>query len=146
MRWIALALLPLCLACGVWPQPKSANIVAAFDVPLPDREQRAEFLALLSAAAEAEGLHLDAATPEDLERLSGVSPTTISATVWRGTDDDEPVALVLNPPDSLGTARISFLKGDDLGLAARFRERVMRQILARWPSTTSLPVPPAHPA
>lgn len=142
MRWIGLALLTLCLGCGVAPQPESARTVAAFEVPLPTPQDRAEFLALLSSAAEAEGLHVDAANAEELERLSEVSPMTVHAAVWRGTDDDELLASVMDLPDNLGGAWISFSRGEGPTLATRFRQRAMQQILERWPRTQSLPILP----
>ena len=142
MRWIAFALLSLCLACGVAPQPESARTVAAFEVPLPNPGERAEFLAILSDAAKAEGLHVDASHAEQLERLSEVSPMTIHAAVWRGANDEEPLASVMDLPDNLGRAWISFSKGEDPNLATRFRERAMSKILERWPNTQRLPIMP----
>jgi hypothetical protein len=142
MRWIAFALLSLCLACGVAPQPESARTVAAFEVPLPKAEDRAEFLAVLGDAAKAEGLHVDASNAAQLKRLSEVSPMTIHAAVWRGVNDDEPLASVMDLPDNLGRAWISFSKGEDPVLSTRFRERAMRRILERWPNTQSLPIMP----
>jgi len=142
MRWIALALLMLCFGCRGTPQPESARTVAAFEVPLRDAKERAEFLALLSAAAEAEGLHVDAADADALKLLSETSPVTIHAGVWRGADDDEMLAGVDDMHGHLGRAWITFSRGEDPRLAARFRERAMRRILARWPSTQSLPILP----
>jgi hypothetical protein len=142
MQRIALAMLTLCLGCGVAPQPESARTVAAFEVPLPTPQDRAEFLSLLSSAAEPEGLHVDASSEEELERLSEVSPITIRAAVWRGVDDDEPLASVMDLPDNLGRAWLFFSRGEDTALATRFRQRAMRQILARWPRTQSLPIMP----
>ena len=142
MQWLALALLSLCIGCVAAPQPESARTVAAFEVPLASPQERAEFLALLSAAAEAEGLHLDGANAEDLERLSEVSSMTIHAAVWRGADDEEVVASVSDMPDNLGRAWLSFSRGEDPSLVARFRDRAMRQILERWPRTQTLPIMP----
>jgi hypothetical protein len=142
MRWIALALLVLCGACGVAPQPESLRTVAAFEVPLPNAEERTEFLAVLSAAAEAEGFHVDAADADDLQMLSKALPMNIHAAVWRGADDDEVLAGVDDMGGHLGRAWITFSRGEDPRLASRFRERAMRRILARWPSTQSLPILP----
>lgn len=44
--------------------------------------------------------------------------------------------------DRLGLVWIMFAQGEDIELAARFRERVMNRILLRWPETISLPVMP----
>ena len=136
MRWTTFALLLLCLACGVAPQLESARTVAAFEVPLHNPDERSEFVAILSDAAKAEGLHVDAST-EQSERVSEVSPMTIHAAVWRGANDDEPLASVMDLPDNLGRAWISFSQGEDPTLATRFRERAMGKILKRWPTTRS---------
>ena len=143
MRWTEFALLFLCLACGVEPQPESARTVAAFEVPLPSAPERAEFLALIGAVAEVEGLHVDAADAEDLRRLSEIAPMTIHAAVWRGPNDDESVASIEDLPDNLGRAWITFARGEDPALVTRFRERAMRRIFERWPSTQSLPIMPS---
>jgi hypothetical protein len=142
MRWIALSSLFLCVACGVASQPESARTVAAFEVPLPTPQERTEFLALLSAAAQAEGLHVDASSAEDLERMSGDSPMTIHAGVWRGANDEEAVASVMDLPGNLGRAWLSFSQGEDPPLVDRFRTRAMQRIMERWPSTQSLPIMP----
>lgn len=142
MRWAVLALLSFCAGCGVTSQPESARTVAAFEVPLLNAGERAEFLAVLSAAAKTEGLHVDATNAEDLKRLSEVSPMTIHAAVWRGKNDDEPLAVAMDLPDNLGRAWISFFKGENPDLAKRFRERAMRKIFERWPSTQQLPIMP----
>ena len=142
MRWLALALLSICLGCCVASQPESARTIAAFEVPLSNAEERAEFLSALRASAEAEGLHVDASSAEDLKLLSEVSPMTIHAGVWRGADDDESLATVMDLPDNLGRAWISFSRGEDPNLSTRFRERAMRAIFERWPSTQRLPIMP----
>ncbi|HKX80347.1 MAG TPA: hypothetical protein VJM34_17685 [Novosphingobium sp.] len=128
--------------CGVAHQPESARTVAAFEVPLPSAAERSEFLALLSSEAKAEGLHLDASTPEELQQLSDVTPMTIHAAVWRGDNDEESLASVMDLPNNLGRAWLSFSKGEDPKLATRFRERAMRKVLARWPTTQALPIMP----
>lgn len=142
MRRGVIALIVLGSACGVAPQPESARTVAAFEVPLPSPEQRAEFLKLLRGAAEIEGLHLDASNADELKQLSEVSPMTINAAVWRGADDDEALASVMDVPGNLGRAWISFSKGEDPALSTRFRDRAMRKILERWPRTQGLPIMP----
>ena len=142
MRSVALALFIFISACGTAPQPDSARTVAAYEVPLTSVAQREEFLALMSVEAKAESLHLDASTPNDLRQLSEAGPMTIHATVWRGTDDDEAVATVLDLPGNSGRAYLSFFRGEDPIPAKRFRERAMRKVLERWPSTEPLPILP----
>ncbi|HWL94921.1 MAG TPA: hypothetical protein VNT79_15485 [Phycisphaerae bacterium] len=141
----ALALLLACSACsscGVEPQPESARTVAAFEVPLPAAAEREEFLALLRQEAESDGFHVDAANSDELQQLSRLTPMTIHATVWRGEDDEERVATIIDQEDHLGRAWIMFAKGEQPERVARFRERAMRRIRQRWPATLSLPIMP----
>jgi hypothetical protein len=146
MRWILAATLWIgASACGVAPQPESAKTVAAFEVPLPSQADRKEFLCILRNVAEAEGMHVDATSNEELERQAGVSPAfkmTMNATVWKGTRDDEPIASAMDGPDHLGHVWISFFKGEDPALNSRFREHAMREIMRNWPEALSLPIMP----
>ena len=48
--------------CGVAPQPASGETVAEFEISLPTKEGRAEFLSTVRNAAKFEGSHLGAAT------------------------------------------------------------------------------------
>ncbi len=138
----ALALLLTCSACGVAPQLESARTVAAFEVPLPTASEREEFLALLRHEAEAEGFHVDASNAEELEFLSEITPMTIHAAVWRGENDEESVASIMDQQDHLGRAWIMFAQGEEPERVARFREKIMRRIRRRWPGTLSLPIIP----
>lgn len=140
MSRLALALLLFCAACGPVRQPESARIVAAFEVPLPTASERSEFVEILGRAAEAEGLHVDAATDEELAYLREV-PMTINAVVWRG-DDEEVMADILDMPGTVGRPWLSYSRGEDEDLARRFRERSLRAILERWPASRRLPVLP----
>ena len=143
IMWKAsLPLLLTCSACGVAHQPESARTVAAFEVPLPSAAEREEFLALLGQEAQAEGMHVDASTAEELQKLSGPFRMTIHAAVWRGDDDGEAVASVMDHPENLGRPWLMFSKGEQPERVARFRENVMRRVRQRWPGTLSLPVMP----
>ena len=66
----------------------------------------------------------------------------MNATVWRGVNDDEPVASAMDQPDHLGQVWIAFFKGEDPALNGRLRERAMREIMRQWPDTLSLPIMP----
>jgi hypothetical protein len=100
MRWMASFLICMVIAGGgVATQPESARTVAAFEVPLPSEADRNEFLSVLRAAAEVEGMHVDAASKAELEREANVSPNfkmTMKAAVWRGSNDDEGVASAMD--------------------------------------------------
>lgn len=126
-------------------QPESNRTVAAFEVPLHTPSDRTEFLSLIRQEAEAEGLHVDAASDDSLRQMAEASPAarmTIHAAVWRGTEDDHSEATIMDGHDHLGLVWIMFAQGEDIELATRFRERVMSRIVLRWPETTSLPVMP----
>jgi hypothetical protein len=123
-------------------QPKSAKTVAAYEVPLPTASDKQRFLSLLTNEAEAAGFHVDAATAEELKARSDVSPQTFNATVWRGKDDDEPIASAMDFQDRLGRVWISFSLGEDPVRSRRFREALMPAIESGWPATASLPIMP----
>jgi hypothetical protein len=146
MRWIIIAVVfILSSACGVTPQPQSIQTVAAFEVPLRSQAEREDFLLALSYIAQDHAMHVDAETPEELERRAKVSPTfkmTISAAVWSGAGDDEAIASVMDEPSHLGRPWISFYKGANPALNIRFREATMSEIMRKWPGTLSLPIMP----
>ena len=141
MRNAALALLLACSACSVAPQPASLRTVAAFEVPLSGDSDRDRLISLLSEEAKVEGFHVDAYTADELQQLSDGKPMTINATVWRGKNDDEPIANVIDI-DRPGLACLTFAKGQEPERAARFRDAVMRRVRLRWPRTRPLPIMP----
>lgn len=127
------------------PQPESNRTVAAFEIPLSSPSDRTEFLALIRQVAEAEGLHLDAASDDRLREAAEAIPEakmTVHAAVWRGAEDHQSEATIMDGPDHLGLVWIMFAQGKDSQLATRFRDRLMNRIMGRWPETTSLPVMP----
>ena len=141
-----LALLTMLLAasaCGVATQPVSNETVAAFEVPLPQAQDRAAFLTILRDVARAEGAHVDAANDNELLDTGAAMPAakkTIHAAVWRGSDDKESWAVIMDEADHLGQVWIMFSRGEDEKQARRFQERAMREIKDRWPDTLSLPI------
>jgi hypothetical protein len=139
---IVLCLALLCAACGAVEQPKSAETVAAIEVPLPTASDKRRFLALLTQKAEAAGFHVDAATDEELKVTSKVSPQTFNATVWRGEDDEERIVSAMDFEDRLGRVWISFARGEDPVRSRQFRESLMPAIKDAWPDTASLPIMP----
>jgi len=131
--------------CGGATQPESARTVAAFEVPLPSAADRDEFLSVLRAAAEVEGMHVDATSKVELESEAKVSPNfqmTMNATVWRSSNDSEAVASAMDQFDHLGQVWLMFSRGEDPAMAVRFRKRAMHEIMLHWPSTLSLPIMP----
>ena len=147
MRWgLLLATFIMTAGCGVAQQPESARAVAAFEILLPTEKDRNEFLTLLSAVAQAEGLYVYSESRDALLEKARVHPNfemTIHAGVWRGVDDAMLEATVMDWHDRLGQAWITFLRGEDPALAYRFREEAMRKIRMRWPETVSLPIMPS---
>jgi len=121
-------------------QPQSIKTVAAYSVPLASEKDRDNFLAVLRTVAKQQGMHVDAATRQELEAMSN-TPMTIHAGVWRGENDEEMLASVMDL-DHLGQAWIMFSKGENPQINSLFRERVMREIVRRWPDTLSLPIMP----
>src|ERR1700719_676108 len=145
MRCIAtLAICAVITGCDS-PRPESARTVAAFEVSLPLEGDRSQFLSVLRAAAEAEGMHVDAASSNELEKMANAIPgakMTMNAAVWRGSNDHEVVASAMDQHDHLGQVWIMFSRGKDPTLTSRFRESAMREITLRWPRTVSLPIMP----
>lgn len=142
MTRAVIASLLMCSACSPVEQPKSAKTVAAYEVPLPTAPDRQRFVALLREKARPFGFHVDAATADELKALSDVSPQTFNATVWRGKDDEEPIASAMDFQDRLGRVWISFSLGSDPVRSRQFREALVPEIESRWPDTASLPIMP----
>ena len=92
-----------------------------------------------------EGMHVDAESKNELENLRKAIPLaemTMNAAVWRGANDEESMASVMDAHDHLGQVWIMFSRGKDPTLSGRFRENAMREIKRRWPDTLSLPIMP----
>ena len=133
------------VGCGVASQPESIKTVAAFEVPLQSKADREEFLSVLRAAAEVEGMHVDAESDTDLGNDATVSPNfkmTMKAAVWRGSNDEEAVASAMDQFDHQGQVWLMFSRGKDPAMATRFRVRAMHGIMLHWPGTLSLPIMP----
>ena len=130
-------------ACGVANQPLSSETVAAFEVPLPTANDRAAILTIVRDVARAEGGHVDADSDCELREIGAAMPLaqmTIHAAVWRGSNDEESWATIMDQDDHLGQVWIMFSRGENEALSSQFRTRVMRTIKARWPGTLSLPI------
>jgi hypothetical protein len=123
-------------------QPKSAKTVAAYEVPLPTPSDRRRFLALLIQQAENAGFHVDAATDQELKATLDVHRQTFNATVWRGKNDEEPIASAMDFEEGLGRVWISFSLGERPLCSRKFRETLVPAIKHDWPNTASLPIMP----
>jgi hypothetical protein len=139
-RKLVVILSLICADCGTTEQPEWAKTAAAYDIPLPTAADKARFLGLLRDQAKASGFHLDAATGKELRVLSEVSPITLKATVWRGKDDEEPIASAMDFKDHIGRVWLSFSMGQDAARSLRFRKKLMPVVQKMWPETTALPI------
>lgn len=130
------------LIYGVPASAEGMTTIAAFEIPLSSETERAELLDLLQREATAEGLHVDAASAEELQQTAAAIPeaaATISAGIYRGTKDNHYEAGA-SDRFHRGLVWITFSRGEEPALASRFRKRTMRSIRARWPETRSLPM------
>jgi hypothetical protein len=139
---LAAVLSLVCTGCGVAEQPKWGKPVAAYEVPLLTAADKSRFIDLLRQEAEAEGFHVDAASSQELEVLSKVSPITFNASVWRGENDEESIASAMDFRDRIGRVWIGFPLGQDPDRSRRFRERLLPKVKSVWPDTASLPIMP----
>lgn len=142
MRRLILCLSVICTACGVAEQPKWAETIAAYEVPLPTDTDKARFIRLLREEGASQGFHVDAATRDDLAIQSEVSPMTFNASVWRGEEDEELMASAMDFRDRIGRVWISFPLGQESARSARFRDKLVSKIKELWPATASLPIMP----
>ena len=133
-----LSLSLFCAACGFNEQPTWTKTVAAYEVPLPTAADKARFTRLLVKEAEAEGYHVDVATPHELAN----QPISFNASVWRGVDDEESMASAMDFQDRIGRVWIGFPLGQNPQLSARFRDKLVPNIKREWPNTASLPIMP----
>lgn len=135
----------LCSSCSGSLQPESVKTVAAFEIQLPTEKERQEFLEILHRVAADYGFHVDTESASELSRTAKAIPRakkTIHATVWRGEDDSESIAVIMDKHDHLGFVWIAFSRGEDQQLNEKFRDSAMGAIKQRWPNTLSLPVMP----
>src|SRR3546814_11977075 len=74
--------------------------------------------------------------------MSEASPQTFNATVWRGKDDEEPIAPAMDFQDRLGRVWASFSLGQDPARSHQFQMSLMHAVRDRWQETASLPILP----
>ena len=138
-----LAICALITGCGVAEQPARNKTVTAYEVPLPSQAGLDEFLSILRVEAQAREMRVFTYSRQELAVLAKNDPPTamtMNAAVWRG--DDEVVATAMDGYNHLGEIWVAFSKGGDPALNRGFRESVMREVMARWPTTLSLPIMP----
>lgn len=142
------ALLAISLPSGCFwasrpvPQPASQRTVAAYEVPLPTAQDRADFLTIIAAEAAVHGLDVRVETPEEMAAWARMSPDlrrSLHASIFRGGDLHKTEAEV-SDRFHLGHAWIHFARGDDPELARRFRDGLMARLVQRWPEILRVPV------
>lgn len=142
---VLVAMCTAILGCVAERHPDSGTTVAAFEVALHSERDRREFLSVLKAAAEAEGMHVNFVEAEELEREAKVNRAfskTVNAAVWSGSHDDETVASAMDQFDHLGRIWLLFSRGTVPVTATQFRKRAMHEIMLHWPDTLALPIMP----
>ena len=137
-----LALPLLNAACGPVEQPKWLKTVVAYEVPVPNAADKARLVGILRKDAAAEGFHVDVETEDQLKVQSEVSPMTFAAGVWRGKNDEEPIANAMDFQDRIGRVWVTFALGQYPARSARFREAVVSDIKGAFPEAASLPIMP----
>ena len=75
--------------------------------------------------------------------MSEVSPITFSAAVWRGENDDEPIASAMDFYDRIGRVWLTFSLGQNPERSKDFRESLVAQLQFQWPETRELPIMPS---
>ncbi len=126
------------LACSQAEQPERLRFVDVIEVELRTPVDRTDLLAILRRYAETEGLHLD-----DVSHEAG-SPLgrTIYLGLWRGASDDN-LEISVDDAGHPGRAWVIFSRGEQPVLATRLRERLTRELIARWPNARRIPVLPS---
>lgn len=119
------------------------------EIPLKTVADSTDLVAILRQHAAADGgMHVDNVTKRWREFEAQNGPTipggkgTIFVGVWRGVKDDELIADV-DDMGHPGRAWITFVRGQDVGRAARFRKAVLADIARRWPDSKAIPVLPS---
>ena len=136
---IACLLAILGSSCGVAGQPESAQTVAAYEIPLRNEGDAAKLISVMSATAETIGFHVDSRTADELRVESEIAPMTINASVWRGANDDELIASVLDVARP-GYGWLTFYKGEDPERSRQFQTRLLRNIRSEWSEVRTLPL------
>jgi len=123
-------------ACGVAEQPDWAKTVVAYGIEAPARKDRSDLIDILSRVARVQGHHVDSASDQDLAQVYHL---TINACAWKGEGDDETLACAMDFQERPGLVYLTFDKGSDPGLNARFRDAVVAQLTERFGPLREIP-------
>lgn len=137
----------IALAGCVPADQESVRTVAAVEVVLKEPQDRADLVAILRQHAAGSGLHVDDGSAEwrAFERREELIPAadqvTFNVGVWRGADDEEPVAFA-DDRFHQGRVWVTFLRGAKPNRFKSYRDATISAISARWPEANSLPILP----
>ena len=125
----------------------SVRYVAAIEVILKEPQDRGDLVAILRQPAARAGLHIDDGSAQwrEFERQAKQIPTadqvTFNVGVWRGANDDEPVAFA-DDRFHQGRVWVTFLQGTEPNRFKPYRDAALQAIRSRWPDAKSLPILP----
>ena len=126
----------------------SVRYVAAIEVVLKQPQDRVDLVAILRQPAARVGLHVDdgSAKWREFERQAKQIPTpdqvTFNVGVWRGENDDEPVAFA-DDRFHQGRVWVTFLQGTEPNRFKPYRDTALQAIRRRWPDAKPLPILPS---
>jgi hypothetical protein len=129
-------------------QPQSNQNIATLEILLPEAQERAALLTLVNREAVAEGLEIQIMTPDGWRLFDPTRPGDLSKilAVIQRRDDVGATEAIIASRSTPGQIALTFLRGKNVALARRFRERVTPKITASWRQTVSAPItPPAEP-
>lgn len=126
---------------------EGVRTVAAIEVVLKKPQDRIDLVVILRRHAAQAGLHVDDGSLEwrDFERRAKQIPpddqVTFNAGVWRGEDDDEPVAFA-DDRFHRGRVWVTFMRGAKANRFKAYRDATISAIRNRWPEAKFLPILP----
>ncbi len=126
---------------------ESVRTVAAIEVPLKEPQDRADLVAVMRQHAAASGLHVDDGSAQwreferEAEQSAPADQVTFNLGVWRGADDEEPVAFA-DDRFHQGRVWVTFLRGTKPDGFKAYRDATISEIANRWPEAKSLPILP----
>lgn len=144
--WRVIVLLAL-VGCAPVDQT-SVRTVAAIEVMITRPQERTDLVAILRQHAADAGLHVDDGSIQsrEFERQAGMIPphdqVTFNVGVWRGLNDDEPVAFA-DDRFHQGRVWVTFLRGTDPGRFSYYRNATLKAIRRRWRDAKTLPILPS---
>jgi hypothetical protein len=126
-------------ACGVAEQPEWIETVAAYGIETSTANDRDEIVDILRRVAQSQGHHVDSATARE---LADVYRKTIHACAWKGKDDDETLACVMDFEERPGLVYLTFDKGSEAEVNTAYREALVAELTNRFGPLPRIPEMP----